>query len=67
MTIKVNGKTLPLESETNLERLLSELSLLQPHGIAVAVNNEVIPRKEWSGYPVRDGSSIEIVAAVAGG
>jgi sulfur carrier protein len=36
-------------------------------GIAVAVNNEVVPRARWSETVLQDGDAVEIVRAVAGG
>jgi thiazole synthase len=37
------------------------------HGIAVAVNGEVVPRSEWEGTPLLDGQQVEVVAAIQGG
>ena len=36
-------------------------------GIAVAVNQEVVPRREWASTPLRPGDRIEIITAVQGG
>jgi sulfur carrier protein len=63
--ISVNGeqRTFVVES---IEALLTRLEI-QPRGIAVAVNGEVVRRSQWSTTPVEDQSAIEIVTAVAGG
>lgn len=43
-------------------------SLTQAHsGIAVAVNEEVVTRAEWSSTPLADGDRIEVLTAVQGG
>ena len=39
----------------------------RPPGIAVAVNDEVVPRDDWSRWLLTDGDVIEIVTAVQGG
>ena len=39
----------------------------QPLGIAVAVDDAVIPRSRWATTPVGAGQSVEIVTAVQGG
>ena len=39
----------------------------QPLGIAVAVDDAVIPRSLWATTPVEAGQSVEIVTAVQGG
>jgi sulfur carrier protein len=36
-------------------------------GIAVAVDEEVIPKSQWHVYQIKDGSSIEVITAVQGG
>jgi sulfur carrier protein len=40
-----------------------------PHraGIAVAINDEVVPRAQWSGREIVVGDRIEVVGAVQGG
>lgn len=63
--ISVNGEHREFAAES-VEALLTRLEI-QPRGIAVAVNGEIVRRSEWSTTPVIDESSIEIVTAVAGG
>ncbi|GAA4665167.1 sulfur carrier protein ThiS [Kineococcus glutinatus] len=36
-------------------------------GIAVAANDEVVPRSRWAQHPVADGDRLEVLDAVAGG
>ena len=36
-------------------------------GLAVAVDGEVVPRSEWERTALRDGQSVEVVAAIQGG
>ncbi len=36
-------------------------------GIAVAVDDEVVPRGQWALRPVADGERVEVLGAVAGG
>ena len=38
-----------------------------PTGTAAAVNGELITRKSWNSTPLKDGDSVEILQAVAGG
>jgi sulfur carrier protein len=40
---------------------------IEPRGIAVAIDGEIIRRADWGSTPVNNHSSIEIVTAVAGG
>lgn len=55
------------QTELKLSFLLSELQLLQKRGIAVALNNRVIPRNEWTTTVVSESSHVTIVTASQGG
>ena len=65
MKIKVNNK----EVETGASNLLilsQELELPQT-GIAVAVNNRMIPRTEWEQFVLNENDELVIIKAVCGG
>ncbi|HWH11122.1 MAG TPA: sulfur carrier protein ThiS [Solirubrobacteraceae bacterium] len=52
----------------SLAVLLDELGLgLAARGVAVAVDGEVVPRSEWAGLTLSDGSRVEVVDAIQGG
>jgi sulfur carrier protein len=63
--IRVNGVDDTFLSET-VEQILVR-RLIEPRGIAVALNGEVVRRSEWASTSIPDGSSVEIVTAAAGG
>jgi sulfur carrier protein len=66
-TLRVNG-TDRASSATTLGQLLVELGFEPPlRGIAVALNDEMIPRGRWNGQPLAAGDRIDIVGAVQGG
>ena len=60
-------------SDKKVETGASNLSLfsqeqnLQTTGIAIAVNNRMVPRCEWDSYTLHEGDSILIIKAVCGG
>ncbi|MBE6281819.1 MAG: sulfur carrier protein ThiS [Bacteroides sp.] len=65
MKLKVNDQ----EVETgaiNLLELSQELELPSA-GVAVAVNQRMIPRTEWKTFTLNDGDNILIIKAVCGG
>jgi sulfur carrier protein len=64
--IRVNGKVVRLNNSTNLRALVSE-RIERVEGVAVARNEEVVPRSEWADTAVRDGDRIEILVAAQGG
>jgi sulfur carrier protein len=63
--ISVNGREEKFLSET-VEALLQRLGV-EPRGIAVAIDGEIVHRDEWSSTVVVDECRIEIVTAAAGG
>lgn len=68
MELKVNGNTEQVESPATLDRLLAAKAItLETSGVAVAVNNAVVPRAKWSQTPLGEGDTIEIIYAVQGG
>ncbi len=47
--------------------LLTARGVVQPHGIAVAVNDAVVPRAEWLTHAVQPQDRITIIRATQGG
>ena len=65
MKLKVNDKEVETGA-TNLSQFSQEQNL-PTSGIAVAVNQRMIPRAEWDSYALNEGDSILIIKAVCGG
>ncbi len=66
ITLKINGESQSVAEGTQLLELLDALNL-PSSGIAVAIDQRIIPRREYDGLTLVDGSTIEIVRAVGGG
>jgi thiamine biosynthesis protein ThiS len=66
ITISVNGKPRALSPGTALTALLDELGV-DRRTIAVAHNEQVIPRDAYDGVLLADGDRVEIVRMVGGG
>lgn len=65
MKLRVNNKEVETWA-TNLS-LFSQEQNLPITGIAIAVNNRMIPRTEWDTYTLNEGDNILIIKAVCGG
>ena len=65
--IFINGEKFHFESAKNLSFLFKELHVETPKGIAVAVNNKVVPRSLWDQHLVNDNDNIIIIKATQGG
>ncbi|MBX7240434.1 MAG: sulfur carrier protein ThiS [Bacteroidia bacterium] len=50
-----------------LGQLMTELGKAQLSGIAVAVNQRVIPRSKWNEYTLQENDMITIISATQGG
>ncbi|AKT50263.1 sulfur carrier protein ThiS [Arsenicicoccus sp. oral taxon 190] len=66
MKIVVNGDTRDVPDACDVAALVEHLGLV-PQGIAVAVDEHVVPRTAWTGRTLVDGDRVEIVTAMQGG
>jgi len=67
MHILVNGKQQPLDSEhLSLAELIQRLGFAEKK-IAVALNQEFVPKSERESIVLSDGDDVEIVAPMQGG
>jgi sulfur carrier protein len=65
--VTINQQTCQLSDEGGLAEVLSLLRVEQADGIAIAVNEAVIPRGEWSGYVLRERDRVFVIRATQGG
>ncbi|MBW8052076.1 MAG: sulfur carrier protein ThiS [Cytophagales bacterium] len=67
MTVFANNEKYNLSENATLERLLGELKLKNVTGIALAVNNVVVPRSNWDSYKLKANDKIIVIKATQGG
>lgn len=65
--ISVNNKHHHFSSEISLLDMLQEMHMADPKGMAIAVNNEVIPKDTWSKHSLKDEDKVLIIKASQGG
>lgn len=65
MRIRVNADDVEVDDQTTVAALLQSLGY-PDRGIAVAVDQAVVPRSSWT-TTLSDGANIEVVTAVQGG
>ena len=66
MQVCVNQQVCDVAQDTVLQSLLQQLELLKP-GVAVALNNKVIRKSEWSLIKLQADDQIQVFQAIAGG
>ncbi|HVT41756.1 MAG TPA: sulfur carrier protein ThiS [Acidimicrobiales bacterium] len=68
LALLVNGEPFEVQPGASVADVVARLlEDADPKGVAVAVDRCVVPRSEWATTPVRAGSALEVVSAVAGG
>lgn len=70
ISIFVNGHTLQVEKNTNLQQVLqlaTELHQFDLSNIAVALNQHMVPKSQWAEQACQQGDHINLFSAVAGG
>ncbi|MGH3941287.1 MAG: sulfur carrier protein ThiS [Pseudonocardiaceae bacterium] len=66
MTITVNGEPWELPDGTVVADVLQRLGA-PSFGVAVALDDAVLPRDSWPTAVLRDGATVEVLTAVQGG
>lgn len=67
MEVFINNQSVSLSELTTLNDVLMQQNFLEKKGIAVAVNNSVVPKAEWNTYTIEAADKITIIRATQGG
>lgn len=65
MKVKINNTEVEIQDATVAALAVSQQ--LPEKGVAVAVNNEMVPRTEWASRAIHEGDDIVILKAFCGG
>lgn len=66
MRVTVNGTARDIEPDTTLAQLVAGFNL-QPKHVAVEVNCDLVPRRNYADTKLAEGDRVEIVTLVGGG
>lgn len=67
MLVFFNDSEFHAENDSILAHILEHQLLVTKNGIAVAVNNKVIPKNEWNHYVLKENDKVLIIQASQGG
>jgi len=67
MDVFVNNELQSVEENAPLFSLMETLVLNDKKGIAVAINNAVVPKTKWGDYLLKSNDKITIIRATQGG
>jgi sulfur carrier protein len=66
VTVSVNGDDTTVAPGTTIAGLVAELGL-EPRGVAVAVDGEVVTRRTWAERSLARGDRVEVLTIAQGG
>ena len=67
MNIRVNDQPHSVALGATLLDLLRELAIAERKGVAVAINDAVVPRSAWSERPLAESDRVLVIQATQGG
>lgn len=68
MTILLDERTINIEEEIdNIESLCKHLKIDKENGIAISINELIIPRTKWNLVKIESADKITIIKATQGG
>ncbi len=67
MKIQINQESHTLEHGKTIKALLSDLGYQQIDGLALAINDEVVPKKNWEEREVQPDDRLTLIQATQGG
>jgi thiamine biosynthesis protein ThiS len=68
MTIQFDERTITVDREiVNIESLCAYLKVDKESGIAISINDLIIPRPKWMGIKIESSDKIAIIKAAQGG
>jgi sulfur carrier protein len=67
MNIYINNEPRQIETQKTIVHLLADLQLSSSRGMAIAINNQVIPKSTWEKYILNEHDKVTIIKATQGG
>lgn len=67
MKVFINNEPKELQNLKTITELLRDLNLEGAKGIAIAINQEVIPKAHWNNHSLAENDRLTIIRATQGG
>lgn len=67
MKITLNNRVKDLPEKSTVKHLLDIITPEKHNGVAVAVNNRVVPQDEWHDRALKHNDNVLIITAMQGG
>ncbi len=67
MEITVNKQNFAVADNCSLQQMYADVLQQPAKGLAIAVNEEIIPKADWESYCLKPGDQIILIKATQGG
>ena len=67
MEVQINQNTYSFTAVKTIDEVLEQLDLPRHKGVAIAVNNAVVPQHQWADYTLKNEDKVLLIKASAGG
>ncbi len=67
MKVNINSKTHELPEKSSINQALKHINMSDFNGTAVAVNGEVVSKKQWNSTIIKNNDKILVIRASQGG
>ncbi len=67
MKIQINGKEQDIEPTSTIDDLFRQMKIERNKGLAMALNNEVVPKDKWKETSLSENDKVLIIRATSGG
>lgn len=67
MTIFINDEKKVIDSGVSLSELLIQIELAEKKGLAIALNESVVPKSKWETTLLSENDKVLIISATRGG
>lgn len=67
MKLFINNELTEFPEIQTVTELMEKVTIGNTRGLAIAINNEVIPKKQWECQTIKENDKITIIRATQGG
>jgi sulfur carrier protein len=67
MNIIINQQSKDIPDQCSLQQLVTQVLNIPPGGLAVAVDQNIIPQSDWAAYMLQPSEKVMLIRATQGG
>lgn len=67
MTIQINDELKTVADTATVSTVVFDVLALDPSGMAIAINDAIVPRRQWDSTPLQPNDKMLVIKASKGG